>query len=143
MRLEISPAAWRAGSRAPKTTERSWRFRRSVKAMSDPTRVTDQTALTTSSGRSWLVVGALLAALSLGFLFAMRDLEPAGVSAAGIVTIVVLYLAMIAVRFGIARLRLRLGLLAALTIGICVAFVVCALFIAWAEWGTLASSAPR
>jgi drug/metabolite transporter (DMT)-like permease len=104
--------------------------------MPDPTRVTDQAALTTSSGRSWLVIGALISALSLGFLFWMRDLEPAGVSITGMVIIVVLYLGMIAVRFGIARLRLRLGLLAAMMIGICITFVVCALLIASAEWGS-------
>jgi hypothetical protein len=105
--------------------------------MNDPGRVTDQAALTTSSGRSWLVVGAILSALCVAFLFWMRDLDPPGVATAGLVAIVVLYLAMVAVRYGVGGLRLRLGLLAALTIAICLTFVVCALVIASTEWSAV------
>ncbi len=105
--------------------------------MDDPGRVTDQAALTTSSGRSWLVVGGILTALTAGFLFWMRDLDPPGVATAGIVTVVALYLGMVAVRFGVGRLRRRLGLLAALTVGICLAFVTCALVIASTEWAAV------
>ncbi len=102
--------------------------------MDDPGRVTDQAALTTSSGRSWLVVGGIVAALTAGFLFWMRDLDPPGVATAGVVTVVALYLGMVAVQYGVRRLRLRLGLLAGLTVAICLAFVVCALVIASTEW---------
>jgi hypothetical protein len=112
----------------------STRRRRSVDRVDDPGRVRDQAALTTSSGRSWLVVGGILAALSVAFLFWMRELEPPGVATTGLVAVVVLYLGMVAVRFGVARLRLRLGLLAALTIAICLAFLVCARVIASTEW---------
>jgi hypothetical protein len=103
----------------------------------DSTRVTDQAALTTSSGRSWLVVGGVLAALSIVFLFWMRELDPPGVATAGLATVVALYLGMVAVRYGVGRLRLRLGLLAALTLGICLTFVICALVIASAEWAAV------
>ncbi|MFC0682154.1 hypothetical protein ACFFGH_30355 [Lysobacter korlensis] len=105
--------------------------------MDDSGRVSDQAALTTSSGRSWLIVGGILAALSIGFLFGMRDLNPPGVATAGLVAVIALYLGMVAVRFGVGRLRLRLGLLAALTIAICLAFVLCALVIASTEWSAV------
>jgi hypothetical protein len=107
--------------------------------MNDPGRVTDQAALTTSSGRSWLVVGGILAALSIAFLFWMRDLDPPGIATAGIAAVLVLYLGMVAVRFGVGRLRLRLGLLAGLTIAICLAFVICALVLASTEWAAVAA----
>jgi hypothetical protein len=109
--------------------------------MDDSTRVTDQAALTTSSGRSWLVVGGILSALSLVLLFGMRELDPPGVATAGLAAVVVLYLGMVAVRYGVARLRLRLGLLAGLTIAICLVFVVCALVVASAEWSAVVPNA--
>ena len=109
--------------------------------MDDSTRVTDQAALTTSSGKSWLVVGAILSVLSIVFLFGMRDLDPPGAATAALAAVVVLYLVMVAVRYGVARLRLRLGLLAALTIAICLVFVVCALVIASAEWSAVVPNA--
>lgn len=85
------------------------------------------------------MVGGILAALSLVFLIGMRELDPPGVATAGLVTVVVLYLGMVAVRYGVARLRIRLGLLAGLTLAICLAFAVCALVIASTEWSALAS----
>lgn len=109
-------------------------------AMDDSLRATDQAALTTSSGRSWLVVGVILSALSLVVLFGMRDLDPPGVAGAGSAAIVVLYLGMIAVRYGVGRLRLRLGLLAALTVAICLVFVICALVVASTEWSAVVPS---
>ena len=105
--------------------------------MDDSGRVTQQAALTTSSGRSWLVVGGILTALSAGFLFWMRELDPPGVATAGIVAVLALYLGMVAVRFGVGRLRLRLGLLAALTVAICITFVICALVISSTEWAAV------
>jgi hypothetical protein len=98
--------------------------------MSDSPRVTDQTALTSSSGRSWLVVGGLIGLLSVVLLAALHELPPRGAALIGGLTIVVLYLGMIAVRFGTAPGRVRLALLAAATIAICVAFVVVACVIA-------------
>ena len=109
--------------------------------MDDSGRVTDQAALTTSSGRSWLVVGGILAALSIAMLFGMRELDPPGVATAGLAAVVVLYLGMVAVRYGVSPLRLRLGVLAALTIVICLAFAVCALVIASTEWSAVVPDA--
>ncbi len=105
--------------------------------MSDSPRVRDQSSLTTSGGRIWLVVAGLLTALTVGLLLAMRDLRPVGVATIGLALIVAEYLVMIAIRFGVARLRVRLGLLAALTIAICLTFIVCASIIATTEWAAV------
>jgi hypothetical protein len=94
--------------------------------MSESQKVTQQEALTTASGRTWLIVGGVIALLCLVFLWAMRDLPPLGVATAGIVVTIVLYLAMVAVRFGVIRPRVKLVLLAILTITIALAFVAAA-----------------
>lgn len=94
--------------------------------MSESPRVTRQEALTSDSGRVWLIVAGIIALLCLIMLWAMRELPPLGAATAGIVGIVVTYLAMVAVRFGVQRLRVRLGLLAALTIAIVLIFVIVA-----------------
>ncbi|MCU1544505.1 MAG: hypothetical protein JWM50_2370 [Microbacteriaceae bacterium] len=91
--------------------------------MSDSPKVTDQKALTTSEGGSWLVVAALVALLECILLFLMRDLRPLGAATIGIVCVVVLYLAMIVVRYRVPRKRVRLGSLAFLTIAIVLCFV--------------------
>ena len=92
----------------------------------DPTRVTDQAALTTASGRTWLVVGGITAAIAVIMLIALRDLRPAGAATTGLVAVVTLFLAMVAVRYGVRPGRVRLALLAALTIAIFLAFAACA-----------------
>lgn len=92
--------------------------------MSDPQKVTNQKALRTDSGKTWLIVGAIIAGIGIVMLWAMRELPPLGAATAGLVTIVVLYLAMVAVRFGVENIRVRLALLAALTISIVIGFMV-------------------
>ncbi len=81
----------------------------------DPTRVTDQPALTTSRGRAWLVMGGLLALVSLGVLVPMAVLRmpPIAVPGTAAVVVAVLYLCMIIVRLATPPGRLRLALLAA------------------------------
>jgi hypothetical protein len=101
--------------------------------MSESPRVTRQEALTSDSGRVWLIVAGVIALLCLVMLWTMRELQPLGAATAGIVGIVVTYLAMVAVRFGVQRLRVRLGLLASLTILIVLIFVVVA-------WTTIVSA---
>ena len=81
--------------------------------MTDPTRQRNQPALTTSSGLIWLILGGLLAAISLVVLIPMLDFAPHGVALAAVVAIVVLYVGMVVVRFAVAPGRLRLGLMAA------------------------------
>ena len=94
--------------------------------MSSSEKVTRQEALTTASGRTWLIVGGVISLLSLVMLWAMRELPPLGVATTGFVTVIVLYLAMVAVRFGVGRPRARLVTLALLTLAIVATFVVVA-----------------
>lgn len=92
--------------------------------MSESQKVTRQEALTSDSGRTWLIVAGVIATLCLVMLWFMRDLPPLGAATTGIVAIVVTYLAMLAIRFGVNHLRWRLALLAVLTIAIVIIFGV-------------------
>lgn len=82
----------------------------------DETKVTEQLALTFSTGRIWLVMGGLFTAIALGVLIpqTIAGLPPRGVPLAAAIIDVLLYVAMIVVRFTVPvpRLRRRLGLLA-------------------------------
>ena len=80
----------------------------------DPTRLRDQPALTSSQGRSWLILGGLLALISLGVLvpMALMNMPPVPVPLTAAIVIVSLYLGMVIVRFATPPGRLRLGLLA-------------------------------
>jgi hypothetical protein len=80
--------------------------------VTDPTRQRDQPALTTSSGRIWLIVGGLLALISVVVLVPLIGMPPHGVALAGAIAIVVLYAGMAATRVFVPSGRLRLGLLA-------------------------------
>ena len=94
--------------------------------VSESQKVTQQPALTTASGRTWLIVAGIIAVLCLILLWLMRDLEPLGAATIGIVTIVVTYLVMVAIRFGVRAPRVRLFSLAILTIGIAGTFMTIA-----------------
>lgn len=94
--------------------------------MSESQKVTKQPALTTASGRTWLIVAGIISGLSLVFLWFMRELEPLGAAAIGMVTIIVIYLVMVAIRFGVRAPRVRLWSLAVLTIGIAITFLTIA-----------------
>lgn len=91
----------------------------------DPQRVTDQDALTVSSGGIWLVLGGVTAVIAIVMLVALRDLRPAGAATTGLVAVTTCYLAMVVVRYGVPHGRLRLGLLAALMIALFLAFAIC------------------
>ncbi|AYF97118.1 hypothetical protein [Protaetiibacter intestinalis] len=80
----------------------------------DPTRMRDQPALTTSRGRSWLILGGLLTLVSLGVLIPMAVLRmpPIGVPGTAALVVAVLYCCMVIVRFATPSRRLRLALLA-------------------------------
>jgi hypothetical protein len=88
-------------------------------------RVRDQPALTTSSGRSWLVLGGILALIAVITLVAMFGSPPAGVALIGICAIVALYAAMVIVRVNVHPGRGMLGWLAAIMIAIAVVGLVC------------------
>ncbi|MDP3209072.1 MAG: hypothetical protein Q8M65_07975 [Rhodoglobus sp.] len=78
----------------------------------DPTNIRSQPALTTSSGRSWLLVGGLFSAISLGVLIPMTQLPPPGVALVGAIAVAALYLGMIGVQLVLPAGRRRLGVLA-------------------------------
>lgn len=96
----------------------------------DPTLMRNQAALTTSSGRSWLVLGGILAAVSVGTLAFFVDAEPAGVALYGIATVVVLYAGMVGARLAVPRGVKRLRLLAVLMILIAAVGLGCVLVLA-------------
>jgi hypothetical protein len=89
------------------------------------TRVRDQPSLTTSSGRSWLILGGLLSAIAVAVLIPLLSQKPAGLALFGICAIVALYAGMIVVRLNVRPGRSMLGWLAALMIAIAVIGVVC------------------
>jgi hypothetical protein len=88
-------------------------------------RVRDQPSLTTSSGRSWLILGGLLAIIAIAVLVPLLSLPPAGVALFAICAIVVLYAAMVLVRVNARPGRGMLAWLAAFMIAIAVIGVVC------------------
>ena len=78
----------------------------------DPTRLTEQPALTTSTGRIWLVVGGLFALVSVGVLIPLAVIQHSLAATVGAIAVVILYLAMVAVRLVVPVGRLRLAILA-------------------------------
>lgn len=89
------------------------------------TRVRDQPSLTTSTGRSWLILGGLLAVIAIAVLVPLLSQQPAGIALFGICAIVALYAAMVVVRINARPGRGMLGWLAACMIAIALVGVVC------------------
>lgn len=89
------------------------------------TRVRDQPSLTTSTGKSWLILGGLMSLIAVGVLVPLLSQKPAGVALFGICAIVALYAAMVVVRFNLVPGKRMLGWLATLMIAIAVVGVVC------------------
>jgi hypothetical protein len=79
----------------------------------DPTRVTEQPALTTSTGREWLLLGTLLAAVSLAVLLPLSGMQ-LSVALAGAGVVLLLLIAMGVVRAAVSHRRARLLTLASL-----------------------------
>ena len=79
----------------------------------DPTRVRNQPALTTSTGRSWLILGGILAAIAVALLVALGQLPPPGLGYLAAATVALLYAGMLLIRAWVRPGRRRLGLLAA------------------------------
>jgi hypothetical protein len=78
----------------------------------DPTRLTNQPSLTTSSGRIWLIVGGLVTGVAIGVLTPMLAFPPPGVALVAIILDVALYLAMIIARVTAPPGRPRLAVMA-------------------------------
>lgn len=101
----------------------------------DPTRIRSQPALTTSSGRIWLVVGGIFAAISLVVLIPMTPMPPPGVALTAACLVVALYAAMIVTRLIVDRQRLRLGLLAIWMLTMAAVALGATLWVAWTAFG--------
>jgi len=98
--------------------------------MTDPTEMRNQPALTTSTGRIWLVTGGLFTAIAVIILALLLQLPPHGLAGIALVSVIVLYAGMVAVRFLTRPGRTRLGLLAALMLVIALVSLVSILVIA-------------
>jgi hypothetical protein len=89
------------------------------------TRVRDQPSLTTSTGKSWLILGGLLAVIAIAVLVPLLSQPPAGVALFGICAIVAFYAAMVLVRVNARPGRGMLAWLAAFMIAIALVGVIC------------------
>lgn len=100
------------------------------------TRMGEQPALRSSSGRSWLIMGALMMVVCVGVLVFLSSRQPmTGYIGAGVV--VVLYAGMVIAAIAIRNLRTRLVALAVLLIGMALTALGFVLAIMLAEWSML------
>lgn len=97
-------------------------------------RLRDQPALTTSSGKSWLVLAGLLSLISTAMLVPMTWLPPVGVAATGLVLVIVLYGLMLIVHAILPPGRRMLALLAAGMLAIAVVALGCVALVAATAW---------
>lgn len=108
-------------------------------ASGDPTRMVNQPALRTSTGLIWLIIGAIFAACSLVPFVALILAEgrrSAGVATVVAALIVLLYLAMVVVRF-VRRDRVtRLRTLAALMLTMAAIALIGGLLCVLIEYGS-------
>ena len=88
-------------------------------------RVRDQPSLTTSSGKSWLILGGLLSLIAVAVLIPLLAQSPPGVALFGLCAIVALYAAMVIVRLNAHPGRGMLALLATFMIAIALIGVIC------------------
>lgn len=78
----------------------------------DPTRMANQPSLTTSTGTMWLVVGGVMAAISIALLLALQQVNSSGIALLGVLIIVLAYLVMVEARLLMRSLRARLIVMA-------------------------------
>jgi hypothetical protein len=102
----------------------------------DPTRVVNQPALTTSTGRSWLLLGGLFTLIALGVLIPMTALPPRGVALVAAILVAALYLGMLVVRATVPAGRRRLGMMASGMIGLALVSLVASIIVAFAAVGS-------
>lgn len=88
-------------------------------------RVRDQPSLTTSTGKSWLILGGLLALIAVAVMVPLLGQNPPGVALFGVCTVVACYAAMVIVRVNARPGRWMLSLLAGFMILIAIIGVVC------------------
>lgn len=102
----------------------------------DPTKVRDQPALRSSSGRVWIVAGGLLllvtaAVLAWIVLSGGSGAVPVAVTTAGLAA--ALYVVLLVVRFAVRPGKLRLRIMAAAMIGMALVAIVGLLVSVWVE----------
>ena len=100
----------------------------------DPTRIRNQPALTTSTGRIWLIVGGLFTAIALGVLIPMTAFEPRCVALVAVIVDVVLYLAVVGARLFVPPGRRRLGVMAVAMLAIAAVSLVATYIVALAAY---------
>lgn len=103
----------------------------------DPTRLRNQPALTTASGNSWLISGALFVIISVAMLIALSKLPPPGLAWIAIILIVTLYAMMLVVRFLVQKRRTRLRFFAACLLAIALISLSSVITIATVNWAPL------
>lgn len=99
----------------------------------DPTKVTQQAALTTSTGRVWMIVGTLVAIICAGVLIMLIPIR-ADIAMPSAIIVVALYVAMWVVRISVKPQRPRLLTLAILFGAILVVTLTSVLFINASAW---------
>jgi hypothetical protein len=104
----------------------------------DPTLVRSQPALTTSTGRIWLIAGAALSVIAIVVLAFLTALDPR-TATIGIVFVIAIYVGMVIVRMLVDRPRARLALMAVGMLAIAAIALTCVGLIASHEWEALAS----
>ncbi len=97
------------------------------------TRIGEQPALRTSSGRSWLIMGALTMVVCGGLLLALSTRQPT-TGFVGAAVVAALYVVMVVATLAIRNLRTRLVTLAVLLGAMVLAALVFVLVITTAEW---------
>jgi Flp pilus assembly protein TadB len=102
----------------------------------DKTRVTAQPALTVSSGREWVVLGGVLAAVSLGVLIPLSGLH-LDVALIGACLVLALYIALIVVRLAVPRRQRRVYTMASLFGGMAIVALICTAIAAAQAWGPI------
>jgi hypothetical protein len=105
----------------------------------DPTRVREQPALTTSTGAIWLIVGGLFAVVSLGVLLPMATLPGGTVAVVAAIIVAALYLGMVIVRLAVPPGRRRLSVLAIAMLTIAVVALGAVLIVAGLSWSAVGS----
>jgi hypothetical protein len=88
-------------------------------------RMRDQPSLTTSTGKSWLILGGLLSLIAVAVLIPLLGQKPPGIALFGLCTIVALYAAMVVVRLNARPGRGMLGWLAGFMLAIALVGVIC------------------
>jgi hypothetical protein len=111
--------------RGPLPSESPDRSGPSTQRIGTSPRMRDQPSLTTASGRSWLLLGGLLAFIAVAVMVPMLSLDPPGVALFGICAVVAFYTGMIVTKINARRRRWMLGLMASFMIAIAVVGLIC------------------